>query len=127
MTKSKLPVAVKIILIFIASAIIAWFTRKIFADLYVTVMQPKVVPPKLFMIGPTFIFNMLGYFLSYSLFSSVSSFLFINKKQWWGWLIVIAPLLIISWGMWEMYLWYIVLCALGFGIAWVIREIAPVK
>ena len=112
---------IKIVLIFIVTAVIAWFTRKIFADLYVALVQPETVEPILFMIGPTFIYNFLGFLLSFSLFASTFSFIFIDKKQWWGWLIVIAPLLIVSWGMWEMYLWYIVLSAVGYGIAWLIN------
>jgi len=116
----NIQTAIEIVLIFIVSAIIAWFTRKIFGNLYVALVQPESVEPILFMIGPTFIYNFLGFLMSYSLFASLLFFLFIGQKQWWGWLIVIAPLLIISWGMWEMYLWYLVLSALGFGVARVI-------
>lgn len=110
---------IKIILIFIISAICAWFTKKIFGDLYVIIVQPKPVEPILFMIGPTLIYNFLGFLISYSFFAFVFSFLFIDKKQWWSWLIVIAPLLIVSWGMWAMYLWYIIFSA----IAWLLAQI----
>ena len=108
---------IKIILIFIVSIVLAWLTRKIFSDLYIAIAQPKPVEPILFMMCPTLIYNFLGFLISYALFASILSFLFIDKKQWWGWLVVIAPLLIISWGMWEMYLWYLVFVAIGWLLA----------
>jgi len=85
--------AIKIVLIFIASAIIAWFARKIFGDLYVVIMKPIHNPGILLLLPLNYYIE--GFLISYSLFASIFSFLFIEKKQWWGWLIVFAPLLII--------------------------------
>jgi len=110
---------IKIILIFMASAIIAWFMRKIFGDLYVAIIKPIRNPGALLLLPLNYYLE--GFLLSYSLFASTLSFIFIGQKQWRSWLIVIAPLLIISWGMWEMYLWYIILSAIGFGVAWLIN------
>ena len=118
MSKNILTV-IKIILIFIASAILAWFTRKILGDLYVAIAKPIHNPGALLLLPLDYYLE--GFLISYSLFASILSFLFIDKKLWWSWLIVVAPLIIISWGMWEMYLWYLVLSIVGFGVAWVIN------
>ncbi len=115
----NIQTVIKIILIFIVTAIIAWLTRKIFGDLYVAIIKPIHNPGALLLLPLNYYLE--GFLISYSLFASTFSFLFIDKKQWWGWLIVVAPLLIISWGIWEMYLWYIVLSALGFGVAWIVN------
>lgn len=114
----NIQTVIKIILIFIASAVIAWFTRKIFGDLYVMITKPIRNPGALLLLPLNYYLE--GFLLSYSLFASILSFLFIDKKPWWSWLIVIAPLLIISWEMWEMYTWYLVLSVFGFGIARII-------
>jgi len=110
---------IKIVLIFIVTAAIAWSTRKIFGDLYVAIIKPIRNPGALFLLPLNYYLE--GFLISYSLFASLFSFIFIDKQQWWGWLVVAAPLLIISWGMWEMYLWYIVLSAVGYGVAWLVN------
>jgi len=110
---------IKIVLIFIVTTAIAWSTRKIFGDLYVAIIKPIRNPGALFLLPLNYYLE--GFLISYSLFASLFSFIFIDKQQWWGWLVVAAPLLIISWGMWEMYLWYIVLSAVGYGVAWLVN------
>jgi hypothetical protein len=117
----NIQTVIKIVLIFIASAIIAWFTRKIFSDLYIIITKPIRNPGALLLLPLNYYLE--GFLISYFLFASTFSFLFIDKKQWWSWLIIIAPLLIISWGMWEMYFWYLVLSAIGFGVGSGIKKL----
>jgi len=106
---------IKIVLIFVITAFIAWLTRKIFGDLYVAIIKPIHNSGALLLLPLNYYLE--GFLISYSLFASIFSFLLIDKKQWWGWLVVIVPLLIISWGMWGMYLWYIVLSVVGWLLA----------
>ncbi|MDD4900541.1 MAG: hypothetical protein PHS62_00305 [Patescibacteria group bacterium] len=60
----NIQMVIKIILIFIASTIIAWFTRKIFGDLYVVAMRPEAISPNLFIIGP----NLIYFFVCFIIF-----------------------------------------------------------
>jgi len=108
---------IKIILIFIGAILGAWAMQNFFSNLYVSIVNPEVTYSSLFLIDRELALRVIGFLIAYVFLISLLTFLFSGKKQWIILLIVILPLLVISFGLWTMFAWYAVMLAIGWLLA----------
>jgi len=113
-----LNLLLKVIVIFLVSVLGAWLTRGLGGKLYVAIIKPEIIPPRLFLIGPDLVFSFLGFLIAYAFLASLLSFLFAGEKKWLVWIITILPLLAISIGTWKMFIWYFTMAL----IAWLLAQ-----
>ncbi|MCK4553475.1 hypothetical protein KAU19_00745 [Candidatus Parcubacteria bacterium] len=108
---------IKIILIFIVTVLGSWIMRNFFGGLYVFIVKPEITYSSLFLIDHELALRITGFLIAYAFWGSLLSFLFCSKKQWLVWLIIMLPLLIISFGLWMMFVWYVVMLIVGWLLA----------
>lgn len=106
----------RVFLIFIGSIILSWPARIFFADLYIAIVKPVSNPGSLLPYLPGHHFE--GYLIAYVFLISLFTFLSIEKDiQRWVWLLLIGPLLALTIGLWDMYLWFAAATILSFALA----------
>ena len=106
----------KVFVIFIGSIILAWFVRSIFGDLYTATLKPVQYPGSLWpvLVGHRF----EGYLIAYTFFVSFLTFFSIEKDiQRWVLALLMGPLLVMTVGLWGMYLWFAVATLFSFCVA----------
>ena len=108
----------KIVVIYVVAILGAWLFKNLFNQLYVFIIKPDVISPTLFLIGDNFVFNFLGALIAYSFFASLLSFVFVKERKCLVWIIVLAPLLLISFSIWSLFIWYLAMAV----IAWLFAQ-----
>jgi len=76
---------------------------------------------------PEVYLKIIGFLLSYSFFIAILNFIFIEKKEWLTWFILFLPLIFISFGVWQIFLWYLAMTIFGCGLAWIIKKFIKIK
>ncbi|MFA5318735.1 MAG: hypothetical protein WC323_04705 [Patescibacteria group bacterium] len=113
----------KIVLIFIVSLIGSWLFNNLFLKFYTNISMPNFNDPG-FLVGlPGISLKITGFLLAYSFFISLLNFALIKNKKWLTWLILFLPLIFISFGFWQIFIWYTAMTIIGYVLGRVIRVI----
>ena len=116
--KKFIIILIKIVIIYVITIFGAWLFKNLFNNLYVFILKPEIVSPNLFMIGENLVYNILGFLIAYSFLGSLLSFIFVREKKWLAWIIVLAPLFLISFSIWSLFAWYLIMAI----IAWILAQ-----
>ena len=109
---------IKVLFIFLASVALAWITKYLFGDLYMATLTP-VQHQGIFVMIPTDR-GFAGFLIAYSLFTTLFTFLSIEKDiQRWVLALLIGPLLVLMLLAegWNMFPWFAVATLFSFLIA----------
>ncbi len=115
----------KLFLVFGLSLLLAWLTKSYFAQLYVWVEKPSHNPGSLLLLPVAHFFE--GFFVGLFFWLVLLNFLLSPfKNKWKSLLIIMLPILFISLGAWNLFIWYAAMFVVGWLFARVILFIFKV-